>query len=76
MPGASDERIAILYLQLYQDKKAIYHARKALELAPKGDASGWARLGIIYSHTGIQKLLHLAKPRLVAQRMADARQAP
>ncbi len=41
------DRIAILYLQLYQDKKAIEHATAALKLA-KNDASGWARLGAIY----------------------------
>jgi len=41
------DRIALLYLQLYQDKKAIQHATAALEMA-KNDASGWARLGAIY----------------------------
>jgi tetratricopeptide (TPR) repeat protein len=41
------DRIALLYLQLYQDKKAIEHATAALKLS-QNDASGWARLGGIY----------------------------
>lgn len=41
------DRIALLYLQLYQDKKAIEHATAALKLS-QNDAGGWARLGSIY----------------------------
>ncbi len=42
------ERIAVLYLQLYQDKLALKYAKEASQLASKTDASAKARLGAIY----------------------------
>ena len=42
------ERIAVLYLQLYQDKLALKYAKRASQLASKSDASAKARLGAIY----------------------------
>jgi tetratricopeptide (TPR) repeat protein len=42
------ERIAVLYLQLYQDKLALRYAKRASQLASKTDASAKARLGAIY----------------------------
>jgi len=42
------ERIAVLYLQLYQDRLALKYAKRASQLASKSDASAKARLGAIY----------------------------
>ncbi len=42
------ERIAVLYLQLYQDRLALSYAKRASQLASKTDASAKARLGAIY----------------------------
>jgi tetratricopeptide (TPR) repeat protein len=42
------ERIAVLYLQLYQDRLALKYAKQASQLASKTDASAKARLGAIY----------------------------
>ena len=42
------ERIAVLYLQLYQDRLALKYAKWASQLASKSDASAKARLGAIY----------------------------
>jgi tetratricopeptide (TPR) repeat protein len=42
------ERIAVLYLQLYQDRLALQYAKRASQLASKSDASAKARLGSIY----------------------------
>ncbi len=43
------ERIAVLYLQLYQDRLALQYAKRASQLASKTDASAKARLGAIYA---------------------------